>query len=68
MDRYYVNDAAQATGEHEVHKSGCSCMPDPNDCRYLGQFSDCRDALRKARRVYPRVDGCYYCCHLCHTG
>jgi hypothetical protein len=27
MAHYYVNQHAQANGDHEVHKSGCSHMP-----------------------------------------
>ncbi len=27
MANYYVNKNAQANGDHEVHKSGCSWIP-----------------------------------------
>lgn len=67
MDHYYVNKNAQLTGEHEVHKSGCSYMPDINNRIYLGSFSNCQDAVREARKYYSKVDGCYYCCPRCHT-
>ncbi len=65
MTMYYVNDEAQSTGEHEVHKDGCSYMPSRKT--YLGSFSNCADAVRKARTIYSNVDGCYYCSRNCHT-
>lgn len=30
MARYYVNNNAQANGDHEVHELGCTFMP-PDD-------------------------------------
>ena len=65
MDHYYVNDEAQSTGEHEVHKEGCSCMPLKKTD--LGYFSDCHQAVEKAKTVYSNVDGCAICCRPCHT-
>ena len=65
MDKYYVNNVPQITGEHEVHKVGCSWFP--SDRTYLGEFSDCWDAIKKAKNHFDDVDGCYYCCRKCHT-
>lgn len=67
MAKYYVNRNAQPTGEHEVHKQGCSYMPAPQNCAYLGDFTNCHDAVAEARKRYSNVDGCYYCCNDCHT-
>ncbi len=39
MADYWVNRNAQANGDHEVHKQGCSDMP--SDKKYLGDFSSC---------------------------
>jgi hypothetical protein len=66
MDYYYVNKVAQATGEHEVHKSGCAWMPNSENRIGLGSFSGCADALKKAREYYSNVDGCKHCCPACH--
>jgi len=66
MDYYYVNKNAQPTGEHEVHKDSCRYLPDTNNRIGLGYFSNCSDALRKAKEYYSKVDGCYYCCLSCH--
>jgi len=64
---YYVNDNAQSTGEHEVHKAGCSHMPYESNSTFLGYFSDCHEAVEKAREKYSNVDGCYFCARDCHT-
>jgi hypothetical protein len=65
MASYYVNNNAQSTGEHEVHKAGCSFMP--SDRKYLGEYDSCRPAVIKAKEYYSNVDGCYYCCPACHN-
>lgn len=67
MADYYVNKQAQDNGDHEVHKSGCSWMPAAENRVHLGSFSNCRDAVRKAKTIYSQSDGCYYCCTECHT-
>lgn len=66
MEYYYVNKNAQLTGEHEVHKSTCSYLPDSSNLIQLGIFSNCADAVKKAKEYYNNVDGCYYCCNACH--
>lgn len=67
MALYYVNKNAQANGDHEVHKSSCSRMPYPENRKYLGDFSNCRDAVREAKKTYTTADGCFYCSPACHT-
>jgi len=65
MDTYYVNHNAQRNGDHEVHKDGCRYMPSSK--LRLGSFSNCRDAVREAKKTYPQSNGCYTCCNECHT-
>lgn len=67
MTKYYVNDNAQTTHEHEVHTESCSKLPSIGNRTYLGEFSNCAEAVRKAKTIYSDVDGCYYCCNPCHT-
>lgn len=67
MARYYVNQNAQANGDHEVHVTGCNWLPDPGNRIYLGDFSSCRPAVTEAKRHYKQSNGCYYCCNPCHT-
>ncbi len=64
---YFVNKNAQTTGEHEVHSEDCKYLPTSNNRLYLGYFDNCRDAIKEAYKYYDNVDGCYYCCSLCHT-
>jgi len=68
MAMYYVNMEAQDNGDHEVHTSTCSRLPDPENRKYLGSFTKCEDALKEARRHYTQVDGCYHCSLDCHRG
>ncbi|MCC7180962.1 MAG: hypothetical protein IT177_21460 [Acidobacteria bacterium] len=65
MDQYYVNNNAQANGDHEVHKGTCTYLP--TDRRYLGLFSTCYEAVRQARTIYRQSNGCYWCSNACHT-
>lgn len=50
--RYYVNDNAQSNGDHEVHTATCNWLPAPQNRTYLGDFTNCHDAVRTARRYY----------------
>lgn len=68
MALYYVNKNAQSNGDHEVHVQGCSFMPAAENRIYLGNFDNCRKAVRAAREHYSQVNGCYYCSNDCHTG
>lgn len=67
MARYYVNKNMQANGDHEVHKTGCTWLPNPENRIYLGDYSSCDPAIREARKYYNQVNGCYYCSNACHT-
>ena len=67
MAKYYVNMNAQENGDHEVHKFGCSYMPDAENRKYLGEFSSCFSAVSEAKKYYSQSNGCYYCSNACHT-
>lgn len=67
MSRYYVNKNAQSNGDHEVHKSGCDRMPEEANRLYLGDFSNCREAVAAAKKYYTQSNGCFYCSRECHT-
>jgi hypothetical protein len=67
MAYYYVNRNAQSNGDHEVHTTGCSFMPEADNRTYLGDFSTCASAVREAKQHYDQVNGCYYCAKACHT-
>ncbi|MCW3105731.1 MAG: hypothetical protein JWQ09_237 [Segetibacter sp.] len=63
--KYYVNNNTQPNGDHEVHKDGCGYMP--GDKKYLGEFDNCQDAVKEAKRTYSQSNGCKYCSNACHT-
>lgn len=65
MARYYVNNNAQANGDHEVHVETCAFLP--MNRTYLGDFSNCSDAVGEARKHYSKSNGCYWCSKACHT-
>ncbi len=66
MQNYYVNQNAQPTGEHEVHKHGCAHLPDEANRKYLGLFNNCKEAVEEAKKHYDNVDGCFHCCFNSH--
>ena len=67
-NHYYVNK--QTTGNpnynHEVHKGTCPYLPSVLNREYLGYFSSCAEAIKKAKEFYTNVDGCAICCPECH--
>lgn len=67
MAYYYINNNAQANGDHEVHTSDCSFLPGVENRVYLGSFTTCSDAVKEAKKHYPQSNGCYYCSRACHT-
>lgn len=65
MPSYYVNNRAQANGDHEVHVSGCRYTP--SDKKYLGEYASCGPAVTEAKKTYRQSNGCATCCPTCHT-
>jgi hypothetical protein len=65
---YYVNTKAQANGDHEVHTSRCSFIPQGANRLYVGDHASCGPAVAEAKQTYPRSNGCFYCCPNCNTG
>ena len=64
---YWVNSHAQSNGDHEVHKYGCNRMPDKKNLVDLGFHYSDYSALEAARKLYPKADGCWYCCPTIHN-
>ncbi len=71
MPHYIINKNAQSNGDHEVHNttSGCSYMPNIENQIGLGYHVNCQGAVADAKSRWPnnRINGCYYCCNMCHT-
>lgn len=67
MARYVMNKNAQSNGDHEVHRDGCSWMPNPENQLELGDFAACTPAVAKAKTIDADADGCAHCSPACHT-
>lgn len=70
LQHYYFNRNADDKGRHEVHTEHCAYQPNPYNRVYIGYFSNCKEAIAKAKSQYPykTFDGCFYCCYECHKG
>lgn len=68
FEHYYVNKVSTGNPNynHEVHKETCIYLPSVGNREYLGYFSSCTAAIKKAQEKYNRVDGCAVCCPECH--
>jgi len=67
MKKYYVNNNAQANGDHEVHHQDCIYLPLPQNRTYLGEFSNCKSAVTEAKKYHAQSNGCKTCSMECHT-
>jgi len=67
MNNYYMNKNSQSNGDNEVHKSTCAWLPHETNRLYLGLFSDCKQAIKKALAYDKDADGCKHCSPACHT-
>lgn len=67
MKKFYVNKNAQSNGDHEVHTEDCQFLPLPENRKYLGEFSSCKDAVVEAKITYTQSNGCKTCSNSCHT-
>ncbi len=67
METYIVNKNEQPNKDHEVHTLRCFHLPALENRLNLGVFSNCKDAVKEAKKTYPISNGCYHCCLPCHT-
>ena len=67
MNDYYVHKYQDDKGDHEVHTSSCHKLPYLENRIYLGEFGNCHDAVREAKKYYSQVDGCVHCSEDCHN-
>ncbi|WP_445455532.1 hypothetical protein [Flavobacterium sp. HNIBRBA15423] len=65
--KYYVNKKAQLNGDHEVHTKDCIYLPSEENRKYLGDFDNCKDAVKEAKKTYSHSNGCKTCSSTCHT-
>lgn len=67
MANYYVNKNTDTQGDHEVHEQACPWLPEEKNRIYLGNYENCKDAVKEAKRYYSKVNGHKYCSESCHT-
>jgi hypothetical protein len=65
--KYYVNKKAQPNGDHEVHTKNCFYLQISENRKELGDFSNCSDAVKEAKKTYSQSNGCKTCSKSCHT-
>jgi hypothetical protein len=63
LNYYYVNLQPKSNGVHEVHKGGCNHLPYYKNRVFLGLFTNCEDAVLKAKQRFITAIGCRYCCN-----
>lgn len=63
--KYYVNNEAQPNGDHEVHQENCKYLPLTRI--FLGFFPSCEEALKEAKKLFPKSNGCFTCSRNCFT-
>lgn len=69
MPRYCVNKNAQSNGDHEVHNvETCNNLPLSQNQLDLGYHTDCKGAVREAKKTYSTANGCAFCSPACNTG
>ncbi len=66
MPLYYVSKEPDNEGAHVVHRSTCGYIPNENKLNFLGSYADCHDAIEEAKKIYEKIDGCFYCCYAFH--
>lgn len=71
MENYIMNANPQVNGDYEIHSKskGCAYMPHIKNQIDLGYYTSCHEAVAAAKKKWPkkRINGCFYCCPLCHT-
>ncbi|MUH34271.1 hypothetical protein D9O36_00300 [Zobellia amurskyensis] len=65
MIKYYVNDTAQANGNHEVHKQDCNLLAFMLSKTDLGNHASCHLAIAEARKIYSQSSACVRCFKKC---
>ena len=64
MARYYVNNESQLNGDHEVHVQTCPYLP--ADSKYVGDYPNCFEAVKAAKKHFIWANGCPWCSRPCH--
>ena len=63
MKGYYFNNIVDVNGRNEIHAEDSPYLPPSLNRTYIGDFSNCDDALQRAKSQYPEKS--FVCCPLC---
>jgi len=68
---FCLSKSSNGYQEHEIHISGpaaCPRTPDFDKQINLGDFQNCSDAMKLARKKFPdlRINGCFHCVLDCY--
>lgn len=66
MKVFYINKKSDSVIEHEMHTEYCNYLPKGENRKYFGTFHNCQFAMIEAKKIYNNINGCFYCCNLCH--
>lgn len=61
-----MNKSGQLNGDHEVHKNGCSFMPQSENRIYLGDFTYCSSAVTETKKCYTQLGLLLVRCRMPH--
>ena len=75
MAKYILNINKQdslSEENYEIHnEETCAHLPNTENRRHIGYFSNCKDEIIQAKIKYPEyakdIDGCFWCSRPCHT-
>lgn len=67
MEKYYVSKFSESNGDNEIHKADCLFLPSEDYRFFLGSFDKCSDAIIKAKDIFDKPNGCYFCTLDCHN-
>ncbi|MCC3868470.1 hypothetical protein [Terrisporobacter mayombei] len=63
MKNYCFNNFVDAHGRYEIHVEGCPYLPYSLSRTYIGSFSNCDEALQRAKYQHPLKS--FVCCKSC---
>ena len=66
MDYYCVRNVPNQNGAYEVHSEACAAAPIIDERDYLGFLASGWDAVKKAKREFPKVVACRLCLVECY--
>lgn len=67
LQGYWLHDEPQEDDTFFLHTDVCEYLPKLESRTPLGLHADCWSAVRQARFIRNKVEGCPYCSPACHT-